>query len=56
MFVIEVREERRSWISGIFEDEVEADVYMRQIPSELSSIQRKVPLHEIQYPFYMIEN
>lgn len=55
MFVIEAGKGRRSWISGIFEDEEQANEFIRKLPSEMKLIKRKVPLQGIQYPFYIIE-
>lgn len=55
MYVIEARDQKRHWISGIFESKGDLKEYISQIPEYLIDIQHIVELPFTNYPFYIIE-
>lgn len=54
MYVLEADNNRRKWISGIFNNLQELEEYIEQIPEELKELQIKKTFL-ISYPFYIIE-
>ena len=57
MIAIEATNEKGwRWISCIFNDPEAADKYFSQIPAELRSLQRKVQIPFLAYPFFIIED
>jgi hypothetical protein len=55
MFIIEARKDKRTWISGILQDEDEAKEYFNLIPDNQRGYQSIVSVCLIEYPFYIVE-
>ncbi|GAS80426.1 hypothetical protein [Paenibacillus amylolyticus] len=55
MFIIVATKGDLKWISGVFQGEDVARLYMDLIPDELKEYQEFVQVENITYPFYIIE-
>ena len=55
MFIIVATKGDLKWISGVFQGEDVARLYMDFIPDELKEYQEFVQVENITYPFYIIE-
>jgi len=56
LFVIVASQGKSNWISGIFQSEEVAILYMEQIPEELKEYQNLIYVEDMKYPFYIIES
>jgi len=55
LFIIVATKGDLKWISGVFQGEDVARLYMDLIPDELKEYQEFVQVENITYPFYIIE-
>ncbi|WP_127531003.1 hypothetical protein [Paenibacillus kobensis] len=54
MYIIEAQNDKRAWISGIFDNECMARTYLESIPSELKENQKLIQV-QLSYPFHIVE-
>jgi hypothetical protein len=55
MYVLEVEDRGRSWISGIFRSKDSLNQYFTLIPEHLKDLQHSKELPMTDYPFYIVE-
>jgi hypothetical protein len=56
MFVVQVVDGSRRWISGVFTSKAATDAYLALIPGEARAKQSVIDLPELSYPLYICED